>query len=128
MLSYYLLDIPAEDSGQDFPLDPRHAGVGIIEIAHSVAIDDERKLIFVADEARIKSYAWGTSTGEVFKSPRPAHILHSQNPKAHWPFSLPDAFFVLGKASPICGRSINSRRMALTERLALAKVFALKMR
>jgi hypothetical protein len=49
ILSYYLLDIPAEDSGQDFPLDPRHAGVGIIEIAHSVAIDDERKLIFVAD-------------------------------------------------------------------------------
>ncbi|KAJ7911330.1 hypothetical protein B0H13DRAFT_2328413 [Mycena leptocephala] len=72
MLSYYLLDIPAEDSGQDFPLDPRHAGVGIIEIAHSVAIDDERKLIFVADEARIKSYAWGPlailSAGRVLRA------------------------------------------------------------
>ncbi|KAJ7302656.1 hypothetical protein DFH08DRAFT_904878 [Mycena albidolilacea] len=86
MLSYYLLDIPAEDSGQDFPLEPRHAEVGLSEIAYSAAIDNERKLIFVADDSRIKSYAWGTGTGEIYKAARPTHTLRSS--KSRGPLAI----------------------------------------
>ncbi|KAJ7927652.1 hypothetical protein B0H13DRAFT_2312280 [Mycena leptocephala] len=80
-LSYYLLDIPAEDSGQDFPFDPRHADVRLSQIAYSAAIDDERKLIFVADDSQIKSYAWGSSTGEIYESARPTHTHRCSNSK-----------------------------------------------
>ncbi|KAJ7510942.1 hypothetical protein B0H11DRAFT_1035607 [Mycena galericulata] len=87
MLSYYLLDVPAEDSGQDFPLDARHTDVGLADIAYSAVVDGERKLMFVADDTRIKSYAWGdTHTGEVYKSARPMHTLHTS--KARGPLAM----------------------------------------
>ncbi|KAF8175065.1 hypothetical protein K438DRAFT_1939775 [Mycena galopus ATCC 62051] len=76
-LSYYLLDHPAADSEQDFPLDMRCSDVGLSGIGYSAAIDEERKLIFVADDDRVKSYAWASQSGEIYKSARPAHTLDS---------------------------------------------------
>ncbi|KAF8145877.1 hypothetical protein K438DRAFT_1991437 [Mycena galopus ATCC 62051] len=76
-LSYYLLDHPAADSGQDFPLDVRCSDVGLRGIGYSAAIDEERKLIFVADDDRVKSYVWASQSGEIYKSARPAHTLDS---------------------------------------------------
>ncbi|KAJ7156535.1 hypothetical protein C8R43DRAFT_1234769 [Mycena crocata] len=87
LLTYYLLNKPAADSGQDFPLDARHAEVGLTQIAFAAAVFDERKLMFVADEHRIKSYAWGdAATGEVYREARPTHTLHSA--KSHGPLAF----------------------------------------
>jgi hypothetical protein len=49
---------------------------GLADIAYWTAISDSRKLIFAADDARIKSFAWGDVTTN-FDDPLPTHTMKS---------------------------------------------------
>jgi hypothetical protein len=72
-LSYFLLGV---DEG-DF-VKGRHVKVALSDIAYDSATDENRKLIFVADNNRIKSYAWGSMDSEKFyRKALPTHTLSS---------------------------------------------------
>ncbi|KAJ7674225.1 hypothetical protein B0H17DRAFT_946677 [Mycena rosella] len=76
MLTYYVLDDVSTD--QPFALTARYTEVGLSELAYGCTTDEQRKLIFVADSYRIKSYAWGDQqSGELYKSGLPTHTLAS---------------------------------------------------
>ncbi|KAJ7247142.1 hypothetical protein B0H12DRAFT_1186935 [Mycena haematopus] len=83
-LAYYLLDDLKDGS---FPLTGRYVEVGLSEIAYAATTDEERKLIFLADSDRIKSYTWANrSTGELYDSAHPTHTLASR--KHHGPLAV----------------------------------------
>ncbi|KAF8634682.1 hypothetical protein AX15_000783 [Amanita polypyramis BW_CC] len=70
-LCYY---IPSE--GPDFPSYIRK--VGLTALACHITTDASRKLIFIADNDRIKSFAWGsTSNGEMLDEAFPIHTMAS---------------------------------------------------
>ncbi|KAJ7017732.1 hypothetical protein C8F04DRAFT_1154867 [Mycena alexandri] len=75
-LTYYILD---DTHQKPFPLTVRHADVGLSDIAYAATTDEQRKLIFVADSYRIKSYAWRDRiTGKIHKKGLPMHTLASR--------------------------------------------------
>ncbi|KAJ7609224.1 hypothetical protein DFH06DRAFT_1247643 [Mycena polygramma] len=74
ILAYYLLDDTS--SGTQFPLKARYADVGLTEVAWHAATDEPKKLMFVADNWRVKSYTWADEgSGEVYEKGRPTHTL-----------------------------------------------------
>ncbi|KAG9094807.1 hypothetical protein FS749_011774 [Ceratobasidium sp. UAMH 11750] len=53
-----------------------HRRTGLADVASHVAIDETRRLIFVGDGERVKSYAWATPGGSNYKGkPLPMHTL-----------------------------------------------------
>ncbi|KAJ6505718.1 hypothetical protein C8R47DRAFT_1102265 [Mycena vitilis] len=75
ILAYYLLDDTTDNS---FPLCGRYAEVGLSEVAYAATTDEERKLIFLGDSYRVKSYAWADAlTGEIQDSALPTHTFAS---------------------------------------------------
>ncbi|KAJ7737538.1 hypothetical protein B0H16DRAFT_1571880 [Mycena metata] len=76
ILTYYILD---DTNQQPFPLTVRHADVGLSDLAYAATTDEQRKLIFVADSYRIKSYAWRDRiTGKIHKTGLPMHTFASR--------------------------------------------------
>ncbi|EGN98975.1 hypothetical protein SERLA73DRAFT_73551 [Serpula lacrymans var. lacrymans S7.3] len=74
-LKYYLLD----EAGKGQTAFPSHSvDVALSGIAYASATDEDRKLIFVADDHRIKSYAWGNRQRN-FEEAVPVHTLNSQD-------------------------------------------------
>jgi WD40 repeat protein len=57
--------------------------VGLSDVAYDSTTDEQRKLVFVADHSRIKSYAWGSPSqnsrsGVNYAKPVPMHTLSSK--------------------------------------------------
>ena len=80
ILTYMLM---GDDTGQVPPT--RSLQVGLSDVAYDSTTDEQRKLIFVADHSRIKSYAWGTpsgdsGSGENYTKLVPMHTLSSIGP------------------------------------------------
>ncbi|KAJ6596299.1 hypothetical protein DFH09DRAFT_1407418 [Mycena vulgaris] len=81
ILTYYLL----HDAASQFPLNRHHADVGLTEVAWTSATDESRKLMFIADTWRVKSYAWAhEQSGEIYDRALPTHTLHTGS--HHGPF------------------------------------------
>ncbi|CAE7182037.1 unnamed protein product [Rhizoctonia solani] len=78
VLEYLMLNQPLAASAK-FPaqylVEPRFS-----EIAHHATIDEARRLIFIGDDRRIKSYEWG-SPSDVHEDPLLVHTLNSQGAK-----------------------------------------------
>lgn len=76
VLTYLLLD------EGDIP-STRSVRVGLSDVAYDSTTDEQRKLIFIADHSRIKSYAWGSpsevGTGGNFAQTVPMHTLSSND-------------------------------------------------
>ncbi|RDB26136.1 hypothetical protein Hypma_006198 [Hypsizygus marmoreus] len=92
VLHYYLLD-----DSTDFP-EEYTVEVGLAEIAYHSAIDEPPKLIFVADDERVKSYAWG-SQDKVHKKPLPTHTMDSADWKGPLTVLSGGRFIRAGKGS-----------------------------
>ncbi|KAJ6473508.1 hypothetical protein DFH09DRAFT_1109892 [Mycena vulgaris] len=79
-LTYFLLD--DTDDEYEFPLDTRHADVGFGEqtyegYAHA-GIDEVNKLMFVADDWRVKSFAWADAQSRgLYEWVLPTHTLNT---------------------------------------------------
>lgn len=72
-LSYFLLGVEDGDFIQSY-----HINVTLSDIAYHSATDESRKLIFVADDNRIKSCSWGSIESEEFYNKAlPTHTLAS---------------------------------------------------
>lgn len=52
---------------------------GLSETAHGVAVDDTRKLAFIADKHRIKSFSWGGSVAFDGRMPARGDNVHTMN-------------------------------------------------
>jgi WD40 repeat protein len=75
VLYYYLLD--GSEQTTDFPWE-HSLQPGLKGVAYHMAFDEGRRLIFVGDEGRVKSYAWAKTTGENYEDePHPTHTLNS---------------------------------------------------
>lgn len=87
VLTYMLM---SDDTGH-FPT-KYNVGVGLSDIAYDSTTDEERKLIFVADHSRIKSYAWGENggSGEIYPKPVATHTLSSQGSGGAGPLAVVD--------------------------------------
>ncbi|KAG8745502.1 hypothetical protein FRC10_007849 [Ceratobasidium sp. 414] len=73
-LFYYLLN--GSEQTVDFP--NRHfVEPGLSHVAFHLALEESRRLIFVGDERRVKSYAWVAPDGENEDEPLPTHTLAS---------------------------------------------------
>ncbi|CAE6469282.1 unnamed protein product [Rhizoctonia solani] len=75
-LYYMLINEPLEplvDFPDDYSITP-----GLANVTRHAAIDDSRRLIFVGDRDRVKSYEWG-SIDKVYKKPHPIHTLKSDD-------------------------------------------------
>jgi hypothetical protein len=76
-LTYWLPD------GDNADLNDSHSAViGLMDIAYQAVVDEQKKLIFVADESRIKSFSWASPsvdghTWHNLRSALPVHTLHS---------------------------------------------------
>ncbi|KAF8192387.1 hypothetical protein K438DRAFT_1720617 [Mycena galopus ATCC 62051] len=80
MLTYYLLDDDAAPRRSQFPLKERQAKVGLTELAWTSATDESKKLMFVADKWRVKSYAWADeNTGAIYDKALPTHTLYTNH-------------------------------------------------
>ncbi|CAE6469279.1 unnamed protein product [Rhizoctonia solani] len=60
----------------NFPAGHRYEP-GLASVAFHGVIDEARRLIFVGDDDRIKSYEWGSPT-EVYPEPSPVHTLDTE--------------------------------------------------
>jgi len=74
VLSYF--DLAGDTNYDGFP-DETGIEVGLAAVAQHVALDPRRKLIYVADDNRIKSYGYGVGSPGSENVPR-----HTMNPKA----------------------------------------------
>ncbi|RDB26014.1 hypothetical protein Hypma_006201 [Hypsizygus marmoreus] len=74
VLRYYLLDEETDDG-----LNPRRINVGLTDIAFHSGIDASRKLVFVADRKRIKSYTWGIPMDDGHLRTLPTHTTDSSS-------------------------------------------------
>jgi hypothetical protein len=77
VVSYWRLD----NDGTDFPND-HNIDIRLEDIAYHTAMDEQRRLLFVADEERIKSFAWASpseqASGEGHgHSGLPVHTMNS---------------------------------------------------
>ncbi|KIJ66736.1 hypothetical protein HYDPIDRAFT_108669 [Hydnomerulius pinastri MD-312] len=77
MLSYFLLDRGAEDTV--FPKE-HSMQLPLSGIARHCVVHQERKLVFTADESRVKSFAWDDKS--------PVHTLDCSSPEANGPIAL----------------------------------------
>ncbi|CUA78533.1 hypothetical protein RSOLAG22IIIB_13211 [Rhizoctonia solani] len=77
-LQYIVLTKPLEPT-VDFP-DEYSIEPGLAGVAYHAAIDDSRRLIFVGDNDRVKSYEWG-NTENIHEDPFPVHTLDSGGAK-----------------------------------------------
>ncbi|QRV97267.1 WD repeat protein [Ceratobasidium sp. AG-Ba] len=78
-LSYYLLNEtePSTDFHKERFLKP-----GLGDVARHMIIEEGRRLIFVGDDSRVKSYAWTSTGGGIYeREPHPTHMLQSRNYK-----------------------------------------------
>jgi hypothetical protein len=82
ILTYMLM----RDDTNDLP-DTCSVRVGLSDVAYDSAADEERKLIFVADHSRIKSYAWG-SPSENYAKPVAMHTLSSEGSSSKGPLAV----------------------------------------
>jgi hypothetical protein len=98
LLTYFLLN-EARPSRGDFPLKARHANVGLTEIAWASATDESKKLMFIADTWRVKSYAWADDRGEIYKRALPIHTLQSDNHHGPLHIFAPGRLLRAGKGS-----------------------------
>jgi len=74
-VSYFLLDSGIEDYGF---AEGRYMEVGLTSVPHSMTLDASRKLLFLGDKKRIKSYAWAAPNGDYYpRKPLPTHTLNS---------------------------------------------------
>ncbi|KAJ6561272.1 hypothetical protein B0H10DRAFT_2117892 [Mycena sp. CBHHK59/15] len=98
-LTYYRLDEDAAPK-EKFPLISGHVDVGLTEIAYWATTDEQRKLMFVADTYRVKSYAWADAqTGETYDSAFPTHTLHTSDHRGPLHVLAPGRFLRAGKGS-----------------------------
>lgn len=74
-LDYFLVDEDLKNGGEPHR---RIFEPGLTSVAYDMAVDDECRLVFVGDEDRVKSYAWGTPNGYNNELP-PIHTLNSQD-------------------------------------------------
>ncbi|KAJ7093305.1 hypothetical protein B0H15DRAFT_929547 [Mycena belliarum] len=117
ILSYCLIKTSRRD--EDPPLITRYTDVGLSEVAYACATDEQKKLIFVADRARVKSYAWADPrTGKIHKNARPTHTLASPAHAGPLAVLTPGTLLRAGKGSaavwtyevlPTHGRSGRTR-------------------
>ncbi|KAF7358863.1 WD40 repeat-like protein [Mycena sanguinolenta] len=100
MLTYFLLDDnnDARD-GSEFPLVERQAEVGLAGIAFTSAIDESRKLMFVADDSRAKSYAWADNNGAIYDEGFPVHTLQTDDHEGPLHVLSPGRIIRAGKGS-----------------------------
>ncbi|KAG9094810.1 hypothetical protein FS749_011777 [Ceratobasidium sp. UAMH 11750] len=73
-LEYYLLE--GSEASSDFPT-PHFLKPGLADVAVHATTDESRRLIFVADKHRVKSFAWAAPNGEIYEEPHPTHTLAS---------------------------------------------------
>lgn len=95
VLNYFIL---GDNDPEMFP-DDHFLEVGLAGIAYHMALDESRRLIFLGDNDRIKSYAWGAPGGNIYEEPLATHTLSSK--RATGPISvLPNGTVVrAGKGS-----------------------------
>jgi hypothetical protein len=74
-LEYFLLD-KKDDKNTGFMVN-RFVKVGLEDVARHMAVDESRQLIFVGDDNRVKSYAWGIPGSKYHKNPLPTHTFKS---------------------------------------------------
>ncbi|KAG8729168.1 hypothetical protein FRC12_021217 [Ceratobasidium sp. 428] len=82
-LEYYLLE--GSDASQDFP-ESYSVEPGFAEVAVHAALDESRRLIFLGDSRRVKSFAWAAPNGEAYEEPHPTHTLASN--RVHGPLAV----------------------------------------
>ncbi|KAJ7479388.1 hypothetical protein B0H11DRAFT_1916390 [Mycena galericulata] len=82
-LTYYLLDEPCD---RTFGLIAHHVPIALESLTPHCLADDSRKLMFVADNARVKSYSWASATGAIYESPLATHTLST--PEHHGPLAM----------------------------------------
>ncbi|KAG8731631.1 hypothetical protein FRC11_003223 [Ceratobasidium sp. 423] len=75
-LDYLVLNQPQNTDPHNEFSNARFLEPGLADIAYHAAVDDARRLIFIGDGKRVKSYEWGTNT-EVYRDPLPVHTLNS---------------------------------------------------
>ncbi|CAE6423890.1 unnamed protein product [Rhizoctonia solani] len=75
-LDYLVLNQPRNTDPHNEFSNARFIEPGLANIAYHPAVDDSRRLIFIGDGKRIKSYEWGTTT-ELYRDPLPIHTLNS---------------------------------------------------
>ncbi|KAI0671413.1 quinon protein alcohol dehydrogenase-like superfamily [Trametes maxima] len=74
VLRYYLLDEQDDEDLESVDMEP-----GLSNVARYVTTDEERKLIFLADDDRVKSFSWAQNAkGKVPKRLRNIHTMDSQ--------------------------------------------------
>ncbi|KAJ7438782.1 hypothetical protein B0H11DRAFT_1829022 [Mycena galericulata] len=82
-LTYYLLDEPCD---RTFGLIAHHVPIALESLTPHCLADDSRKLMFVADNARVKSYSWASATGAIYESPLATHTFST--PEHHGPLAM----------------------------------------
>ncbi|KAG8707489.1 hypothetical protein FRC09_001788 [Ceratobasidium sp. 395] len=82
-LEYYLLE--GSEANQDFP-ESYFVEPGSAEVAVHAALDESRRLIFLGDSRRVKSFAWAAPNGEAYEEPHPTHTLASN--RVHGPLAV----------------------------------------
>jgi WD40 repeat protein len=65
------------DDSTDILLDQHKTRSGLSDIAYWTTTDEERRLIFAADTSRIKSYAWGPTSGPNYNRALPTHTMNT---------------------------------------------------
>ncbi|KAJ6492040.1 hypothetical protein C8R45DRAFT_191124 [Mycena sanguinolenta] len=98
MLTYFLLDDEASGGSESPPME-HHTTVGLTGIAFTCAIDESNKLMFVADDSRVKSYAWADSSGAIYDEGFPVHTLETDNYEGPLHVLSPGRMIRAGKGS-----------------------------
>lgn len=75
-LNYYFLD-KDDNPETSFP-DHHLLEVGLANVASHMLLDERRRLIFIADGERVKSYTWGGPNGSYRDEVLPVHTLNSR--------------------------------------------------
>lgn len=75
VLNYYII---GDDDPEMFP-DNHFLEIGLADIAYQMTLDESRRLIFLGDNQRIKSYAWGAPGGNIYRKPLATHTLNSRH-------------------------------------------------
>ncbi|KAG8756521.1 hypothetical protein FRC11_005256, partial [Ceratobasidium sp. 423] len=74
-LEYFFLERPDNERSK-FP-EEHFTDLGLASVPTHLTIDDTRRLIFAADDYRIKSYSWGTLNGGIREELHRTHTLDS---------------------------------------------------
>lgn len=87
VVSYWRVDV--ESVG--FP-DSRDIETGLEDIAYHSAMDEQRKLLYVADDSRIKSFSWASESETPFDSPdgHSGFPIHTMDSRCKGPLHVTD--------------------------------------